>query len=202
MRHIDRGPEPDSWREFKRKNRAVRYADLDATQQGRIVRREMRSHLVKSQHGLCAYCCSRITAESGSSLTEHIKPESLFPRETMDYGNLVASCTHPDSCGCAKGNVYEGRFVSPLENDCHRHFRFYPDGSVAGLDDRGEWTCDLLQLNTYRLRQARRALYESLSWASEGYIREYCLTPREGGELEQFADMLQQMCERGLFPAP
>ena len=201
MRYIDRAPEPNSWSDFKRRNRSACYADLDATQQGRAVRREMRAHLVKSQHGLCAYCCSKITAESGTSLNEHIKPESLFPKETMDYGNLVASCTHSDSCGCAKGNVYEKRFVSPLESDCSCHFAFYPDGSVVGLDDRGKWTCDLLGLNTYRLRQARRALYESLSWATEEYIREYCLTPGVDGELEQFADMLECMVERGLFPA-
>ena len=42
-------------------------------------------------------------------------------------------------------------------------------------------------------------MLQSLSWADEEYVRDYYLTPDENGQLEQFADMLAQMCEEGYF---
>lgn len=199
MRYLDRGAEPWLWTEFKKRNKRIRYDDLELTSEGRDVRREMREYLVAQQFGLCAYCCGRISADGSHSLNEHIRPRSSFPNETMDYSNLVASCVSVKSCGQSKGNNYFESFVSPLQLDCAEHFRFYPDGSVEGVDQRGKDTCDLLQLNCHRLREARRAMLESLSWADEGYVREYCLTPRADGRLEQFADMLTQMCDDGFF---
>lgn len=199
MRYLARGPEPESWTDFKRHNKHKRYGDLQTTAEGRLVRREMREHLVSSQQGLCAYCCARITAEKTSSLIEHIKPRCSFPNETMEYSNLVASCAKNDSCGNAKNDRYDNTFVSPLQSDCAEHFRFYPDGTVEGVNG-GEATCELLQLNCYRLREARRALLETLvPWATEEYVREYYLTPDADGHLEQFADMLMQMCDEGYF---
>ena len=202
MRYLDRGAEPQSWVDFKRRNKKVRYSDLDTTPDGRAVRQQMRAHLVSSQNGLCAYCCARIGAGSDSSLTEHIKPESRFPNETMDYSNLIASCVRKDSCGIAKGSEYSQQFVSPLQPDCAEHFRFYPDGSVVGVDERGKVTCDLLQLDCYPLRSARRAMIESLAWADADYVRDYYIAPDKDGNCEQFADMLEQLCDRGFFSDP
>lgn len=45
-------------------------------------------------------------------------------------------------------------------------------------------------------------MIESLSWADEEYVRDYCLTPDANGHLEQFADMLTQMCKDGHFNRP
>lgn len=199
MKRIDRGPEPQSWSDYKQRNKNARYDDLQLTKSGQRARQEMRKHLVETQHGLCAYCCSKISADNNKSHIEHIRPRSLFPNETMDYSNLVGSCDNPETCGLIKGNEYSKEFVSPLEEDCRSHFRFYPNGKVIGTDRRGEYTCGLLQLNSYRLRDARRAMLENLSWASEDYIHDYCLTPDSDGNLEQFADMLEQMCEEGFF---
>ena len=199
MRYLDRSDEPRSWTEFKKRNKRMRYDDLEHTPEGRKMRQVMRAHLVEQQFGLCAYCCARISADGDHSLNEHIRPRSSFPNETMDYSNLVASCVKADSCGQAKGNSYFESFVFPLQPDCAEHFRFYPDGSVEGVDQRGKDTCDLLQLNCYRLREARYAMLQSLSWADESFVREQYLTPNADGCLAQFADMLTQMCDDGFF---
>ena len=200
MRHIVRDHEPQLWSDCKKRNVNDRYVDLNLTEAGRRARQEMRKHLVGTQYGICAYCCSRISADSESSHIEHIKPESLFQNETMDYSNLVASCNNSNTCGSSKGGLYSDELVSPLEDDCAVHFKFYPNGKVVGVDSRGKYTCDLLQLNCYRLQNARRAMFESLNWADEDYIRTYFLTPDTDGNLAQFADMLEQMCEEGFFP--
>ena len=44
------------------------------------------------------------------------------------------------------------KFVSPLEQECEKKFTYYGNGTIVG----DEYTINLLNLNDYELREARR----------------------------------------------
>lgn len=203
MRKIERYPEPDFWREYKRKHPGILYKDLNVDAEGKEVRKKIRQYLVESQKGLCAYCCKGISEKE--SLNEHIKPQGReeYAGCSMDYDNLVASCDAQGAhltCSAKKGNKYDEKlFVSPLDDGCEKHFEFYPNGQVAGTTKEGQYTCDLLGLNSYALQGARKATYKVCrSYGNSDLVREYMLEPREG-KMEPFSDMIEYFYRRGDF---
>ncbi|MBQ7562535.1 MAG: hypothetical protein IJT16_00945 [Lachnospiraceae bacterium] len=121
----------------------------------------LKSTLIKEQKGLCAYCCGPISMDN--SHNEHIEPQhqkdGTYSRRSLDYDNIVASCNSASTCGSRKGNNYdEQRFVSPLQKGCEQRFSYDPDGYIRG----DEYTISLLNLNSYRLRQARKAVFKMI----------------------------------------
>lgn len=182
MIKIDKRGEPSGWAALRRKHPGLRYGNLEKAPEGTAARIELRRALVEEQLHLCCYCCGHI--DETKAHNEHIRPRDKYPEESMDYRNIVASCESPTSCGKKKSNEFdEGLFVSPLEPDCENHFVYYEDGEIVGLDERGKYTIDLLHLNSYQLRQARRATYEGckqMSGENYQYIVDYYLKPNDG----------------------
>lgn len=82
---------------------------------------------------------------------------------SLDYYNLVASCygfKGEKTYGFRKGNEYDAsQFISPLDPLCENSFHYYPNGKIEG----DKYTIDLLNLDTYKLRQAREAVYSVLT---------------------------------------
>lgn len=75
------------------------------------VKDELRSALVKEQHGLCAYCMSRIEAEASKMKVEHWKCQDHNPELQLNYGNLLGVCKGHEgaapkdqTCDTRKGN--------------------------------------------------------------------------------------------------
>lgn len=204
MRKIDRQGEPVFWTEYKRAHPKEQYADLKKSTEGNMMRHQMRGFLMDSQYGLCAYCCRSIVFEN--SLNEHIKPQSCYPKETMRYENLIASCKTEGTnatCGVKKENDYdETLFVSPLEMDCEESFIFYPNGQIQGVGPRGEYTCKILNLNAYELQRARKAQFKVCSsYNDPEMVYSYFLLPDSERKLEPYADMIQYFYRRGDFEA-
>ena len=126
-------------------------------------RRQLREELIEEQHKLCAYCCGKLNIDY--SIIEHIKPQSLYPELTLDYRNMVASCKgykrENSSCGIKKQAIYdEKKFISPLEKDVEENFRYLPNGTIEGLNERARYTIEVLNLNSHHLRMARKAVFE------------------------------------------
>ena len=202
MRKINRQEEPDFWMEYRRLHPKERYDDLKNSEEGNEVRHNLRAFLIQSQHGLCAYCCRKIGIDN--SLNEHIRPQSLFQSESMNYDNIIASCKTEGinaTCGARKENEYdESLFVSPLEDDCESKFIFYPNGQIEGIGESGEYTCRILNLNDYELQRARKAQFKICeSYQDAEMVHTYFLVPSEDGMLEAFSDMIQYFYERGDF---
>lgn len=202
MRKINRKGEPDFWKEYRRMHPKMQYKDLKDTEEGNELRRSLREHLLQSQHGLCGYCCRKVELEH--SLNEHMKPQSIYPKESMDYKNLIVSCKTEGAgatCGVSKENNYdENLFVSPLEDNCEKEFVFYPNGQIEGVGKRGKYTCEILNLDAYELQRARKAQYKTCeSYKDPEMVLLYFLTPDEEGKLEAYADMVQFFYERGDF---
>ena len=201
MRTIVKLPEPDFWSEYRRRNPNIRYSDLDCSEEGRDLRKKIREYMIDNQHGLCAYCCREI--DDKHSLNEHIAPQQQYPDRTMDYENLVACCNaDPDTCEKRKKNKYDpDLFISPLQKNCEEHFSFSFDGTIRGITPQGKYTVGLLNLNSYRLQQARRAhLITALNYHDKEFVTKYFLTPSEcDGKMRQFPDIIGYFLSRGMI---
>ena len=197
MIKITKEGEPDFWTNFKRKNPEVNYYQLSNSEAGIQVRKKLRDYLVKEQYRICCYCCRRI--DMNNSLNEHVRPKDLYPNETMDYDNILASCSKDEkTCGPQKDNDYDEKmFVSPLEEDCEKHFAFFPNGDIAGLTDRGEYTIKILGLDSYKLKQARAAVYQNCQYCDETSLKWY-LEVHDGAK-EPFLDVIQYYVNSNSF---
>jgi uncharacterized protein (TIGR02646 family) len=156
MLYIKKGEEPEFLAKFKKKYPLKTY-DSKEFEEFRI---PLNFSLRKEQKGLCAYCCCRI--EKMKAHNEHIEPRNpgtYASHRSLDYMNMIASCNNPRTCGIKKGNVYnEDKFISPLDKKCEDMFAYYSDGVIEGND----YTIDLLNLNDFELRNARKAVYKAL----------------------------------------
>lgn len=204
MRRITKDEVPSFWSDFQKKNPNVIYIDLKNTPTGAELKTKLRAHMVNHQQQICAYCSQRI--DMLNSHNEHIRPKDSYPQLSMEYNNLLASCTSQEAdktCGMNKGSRYdESLFISPLQENCSEHFRFLDDGQIEGVTNSGKYTIDLLNLNCYSLRQARRALLHELRDASKycgkKYIHDYYIAPQDN-QLPRFVDMTTYFYNRGDF---
>ncbi len=188
MLKIERKPEPDFWKKIRKKYK--NYNDLNSSDSGKKARSELHEFLLKEQKGICAYCCKSINM--GSSSNEHIKPRESFPKNSLDYDNLVITCNTIGVCGSAKGNKYCDDFVSPLD-DIEKHFKFAPNGKVVCLTESAEHTCALLNLNSYKLIQAHKATLKYLNECDVNYIKSCLLS--EDGNYPAYADIIKYYCD-------
>lgn len=201
MRRIIKDNVPDFWGAYLRRHRKSRYDDLDTTEEGKRLRKQIREHMLEHQKRICCYCCKSI--DSSNSHNEHIKPKDLFPQNSMDYDNLLVSCTSKNTCGMAKGNHYDPmKFVSPLQEGCEEHFSFFPDGRIKGKTKKGAATVECLNLNTYDLRQARKKQYNECCDMARGMGKDYIFEAymqEKDGNLPRFVDMITYFYNRGDF---
>lgn len=200
MRRIIKDPPPEFWTEYVRRHSKYNYDDLEKTEDGKQVRRQLREHMLLQQKKICCYCCRVVRMDN--SHNEHIKPKDLFPKESMNYNNLLVSCTSK-TCGTAKGNLYDSlNFVSPLQEECEEHFRFLPNGRIEGRTPMGESTIKHLNLNEYELVHARRAQYKTCFEMAKCMGKEYifeAFMQEKDGCLPRFVDMITYFYERGDF---
>jgi uncharacterized protein (TIGR02646 family) len=121
---------------------------------------------VKSFHGKCAYCESKITHVDYGHI-EHFRPKAGskgYPELTFEWTNLLLAC------GVCNGAEYKsdrfpeanegGPIINPCEEDPSSHLSFVFDpvtklASVYGKTRRGETTEALFGLNRAELRDYR-----------------------------------------------
>ena len=203
MKRIIKDSEPEFWSDYKKRHPHDNYDALDNSDDGREIRYKLREHMLAYQKYICAYCSRQITIDN--SLNEHIKPKGVaeYAKYSMDYDNLVVSCVPEGTnrtCGAKKGNQYdENLFVSPLQEDCETHFRYFPNGMIEGITENGKYTVELLNLNSYVLKEARRSIYqECVSLHSKEFVKKYYIEPQDG-KYRQFCDMVQYFYDNGMY---
>ena len=166
MLYIEKSGEPLFLSDFKRKNPTKTYDSEEFAK----LRVELKKVLIKEQKGLCAYCCGKIAEEK--SHNEHIEPQNpgiYSSDKSLEYTNIVASCNNQKTCGNKKGNQYDSaKFVSPLDKNCEEKFKYYADGTIEG----DTYTIDLLNLNDYGLKSARKAVFRALINLNKDMIKE------------------------------
>lgn len=174
MIHIQKGEEPEFMIDFKKKNPKKTYDSEEFAP----YRDRLREILVKEQKNICAYCCARI--DKSKSHNEHIEPRNpgkYQSKKSLDYYNIVASCNNKNTCGNAKGSKYEAdKFVSPLSLDCEDKFDYCLDGLIEG----DKYTIDdVLNLNEYELRNARRNVLRYLQSMDKETIKDVFMNNQE-----------------------
>jgi uncharacterized protein (TIGR02646 family) len=128
MKYIEKSREPARLSEYikqykKRYRRIPQYTEVDSD-----FRRGLRRDLIDEQFFICAYCMRSIAVDS--SMIEHIKPRSKYPKESLNYMNLLACCNTSSTCGNSKGDWWDKKeFLSPLDPGCEK-------GVCAKITDR------------------------------------------------------------------
>lgn len=200
MRKISKSSEPKKLLDWKRRHSHGSYRDIANTD----ISFAIREACIQEQHGLCAFCCVSISADSASSHNAHLQSQHHFPQKSLLWDNIVASCNTENSCG--KHQKDQDIPLTPLMQECEKELKFYLSGKVIGLTQRAQDTIEILNLNSLALQQRRKKSindflfsknYSSLdedslkldkkTWQA---IIEDCCIPDEHGRLLSFTPAL------------
>jgi len=164
VKHIQKGKEPEFFRQWKKGCSPDWNPDWAALDGEGKIKRQLMEHLVEEQGGICCYCNREL--RDNDFHIEHFRPKDKYPKQALEYENLLISCqrqlqqSEPVHCGMKKGNWFEEEVtVSPLEPDCERLFEYLEDGRIraAGNDSRADETIKRLGLDINKLRELRKA---------------------------------------------
>lgn len=105
----------------------------------------LKSALLETSHGKCAYCECDLTKESKYMEVEHFCDKDSYPDDVVNWENLLPSCKR---CNGSKGthDVVSSPIVNPYEVDPRDHFqfRFY---RLRAKTSTGEQSLGVLDLN-------------------------------------------------------
>ncbi|WP_139831334.1 MULTISPECIES: HNH endonuclease [unclassified Pseudomonas] len=84
---------------------------------------ELKSALLETSFGKCAYCECDLTKESKYMEVEHFRGKDTYPDDVMNWSNLLPACKR---CNGTKGdhNVEEVPIINPYETNPREHFNF------------------------------------------------------------------------------
>ncbi len=180
MRTISKKPEPPSLTAWKRTTPHGHYNQLTED-----IRRTIRQQALEEQFYLCAYCCQQIQ-DLDACHNEHVEAQSLNPRRSLDFTNIVASCNTYNQCG----NAHKSQHLPllPLMAECETELRFKISGRVEGLSDRAITTIQVLNLGDHE--KNNRALIGKRKQLSDALLWKNGIDPDEGLEDEELLKML------------
>lgn len=133
---------------------------------------QIKTPLLNSSHGKCAYCECSLTEESKYMEVEHFKCKALFPHQVVDWFNLLPACK---KCNAEKGShdVTVEQIVNPYDDLPREHFSlmFY---TLCGLSEKGRNTLGAIDLNDSKRSATPRfnigtRVFESIRLARERY---------------------------------
>lgn len=159
MRDIAKRTEPASLAA----HRCAAHADYDNL--SLPAKDELRAALVSEQRGLCCYCMSRITDDSGSAKIEHWRCQSRYPAEQLVYRNLLTACPGGNGrpprlqhCDTRKGDDDLSRNPADPADRVEHFISYGPDGSIYASDTAFDNEInDVLNLNVALLKNNRQA---------------------------------------------
>jgi uncharacterized protein (TIGR02646 family) len=214
MRLIRKGAEPPLLLAY-RKTQGARYGGLPAE-----AKVELRSALVRDQHGLCCFCMQRVEARVAPELKvkiAHRVPQAVDPARDLEWNNLFAACHGNEGapherqhCDTRQGK--EELRVSPREPAHVASLSYTVRGEIrTSRDDLRKDLAKTLNLNDPALCNARREARESLlrAMAQRAGKREFsspelrralerASTPDVSGNLPPFAGALEWWLRRRL----
>lgn len=169
MLNITKTAEPTEVLGFKRTTRPQSWDDFTSEIKHTITEHILQNEQRIGSKSYCVYCERKI--KSGKTHIEHIKPKSEFPTLFDKYENIVVSCQSNQSCGHAKGNDYNQKFINPVEENPEDFMTYeFSTGEIIPLananqsfKERVEYTCGILRLNQCsELIQARKTILVQL----------------------------------------
>ena len=128
MRKIVKLPEPQDFTQWKRSTPNIDYGDLQNP-----LKEKVRTELCKEQYYLCAYCCRPIQPVPGLMHIDHLKDQSSYSEERLNYSNFVGSCETRNSCGDSKSD--KDLPITPYDDECETEIQYSAIGGIKGLTD-------------------------------------------------------------------
>jgi uncharacterized protein (TIGR02646 family) len=166
MIKVNKESEPNFLKEYKRKNSPKAWTDYN-----KDIKEKLKEFILgKEQGNYCAYCQKRIY-ENDEAHIEHIKPRDKYPNLFEDYNNIIVSCNEKHTCGMKKANLYDENFINPVLDNPNEYLDFnLANGEIIpknNEDDtlgykRAKYTIEVLNLNYYKLTDARKNLIDIL----------------------------------------
>lgn len=200
MLKVNKTDEPDFLKEFKRKDTPKNWDDYN----NGIIKKEIKEHiLIGEQNMYCPYC-ERVIDDIDDSHIEHIMPKDLYPNKFQDYDNLLVSCNDKLSCGKIKDNNYSNDFINPvIENPIDYLEYDIKTGEIKPihingmLHDKAKYTIEILNLNNYKLVQARKTFLEQIDYMIGESRKEYLeyLIENQGTEGTDFIELIKLVKE-------
>lgn len=164
MKHIKKNKEPEAFTKWVKKNPKKSWDEF--VKKSGEIKDILNNTLLEEQGYLCCYC----ECEVSSYHIDHFKPKGKFPKERFSYNNLHISCTTQRDkarCGHKKLEEFSKDLISPLEVDCASHFSYTTTGKIVGLDQRGEETIRICNLNSKALIEMRKSLIDSILFCDD-----------------------------------
>ena len=174
MLKISKVAEPDFLKAYKRKYNPKNWDDYNEDR----IKFELKTFIAENEQNindvtLCVYCEREIDIINNKGHIEHIRPKDKFHQLFQEYDNLSIACDSHGTCGHAKQNKYDNRFINPVE-DNPKEFLAYDDltGEIIAKDnsvkDRVDYTVnEVLKLNEYSLCKARKTLFIQLGFITK-----------------------------------
>lgn len=139
---------------------------------------DLRHALVREQRGLCCYCMGQISSDSSSMKIEHWQCISQYPKEQLNYRNLLAACLgdegkprHLQHCDTRKGNCDLKWNPADRAHYIETRIRYEPSGSILSDDAKFDaQLTEVLNLNLPLLKNNRKAVLDGFLgwWKQEG----------------------------------
>lgn len=171
MIYISKGKEP-------RELRTYRTTTPNPTYSGFQEKEAVKEKLLKEQGFLCAYCMQRIAANNAH--IEHYLPQSAYPKEQLNYGNMLAVCKgetqglyHCDKTIGGKGSGAILGKLNPLHPSIEQQISYTKGGKIvpvpSGNTDIATDLEKVLNLNNERLQELRKIRLDTYM---EGFRRQ------------------------------
>lgn len=143
---------PDITAKWVKKHNTLNWNDLPFDE-----KEALREQLHAEQHGLCCYCCKKISTKSAS--VEHLQDKHQHRKLQFSYDNLLLSCVSNKHCNIAKQS--KEIKVHPLHNDCDDSVKMNPLSAQLFGDKHkkdADESIDILKLNHNELINHRTDL--------------------------------------------
>jgi len=197
MRFIKKTSEPQYLIEFKSEFKKINKHSAVYDNINSDLKNNLKDTLSNEQYFICCYCMKRI--KNDYSHIEHLKPQSDYLQDSLNYFNLLISCNginnSNNNCGHKKGSWYDEKvFISPLDKDCEKYFSYSLSGKIDSSSDNGNKTIEKLNLNSYHLVRARKAMIDISGIFKPGFnqkmndLIKYNTLPNSSNELPPFCN--------------
>lgn len=146
------GTMPDITAKWIKKHNTLNWNDLPFDE-----KEVLREQLHAEQHGLCCYCCKKISTKSAS--VEHLQDKHQHRKLQFSYDNLLLSCVSNKHCNIAKQS--KDIKVHPLHTDCDYSVKMNPLSAQLFGDKHkkdADESIDILKLNHNELINHRTDL--------------------------------------------
>lgn len=187
MRKITKvsGGEPPSLAQYKTRNPRAIYTDLSD-----VERQDIRTACLKQQYYLCAYCCQSISGVGLDCMNEHVEARRIAPNRSLDFSNIVASCTTPNQCDDSHGS--QPLLLTPFMDECETEFEFKLSGRVKGKTPQAVAAIKVLNLGD--TEQNNRGLIEKRKQLVNVLLFTNGIDPAEGlDDNELIADLINDI---------